>query len=68
MMLEYLMVSMVGTRRSKNWASLSKANSGTFVAQFINPCWVSGLTKLSKMDSALGKVMSWNESSIMLVI
>lgn len=57
-MFEYLIVSIVGTSKSKNCASLSKLNSGTFVDQFTNPCCVSGLTKLSKIHSALGKVMS----------
>lgn len=68
MMLEYLIVSIVGTSRSKNSASLSNSNYGTFVDQFTNPCWVSGLTKWSKIQSALGKVTSEKQSSMMLEI
>jgi hypothetical protein len=40
MICEYFIVSTVGTKRSKNGASLSKINYGTFVDQFRNPCWV----------------------------
>lgn len=48
-MFEYLIVSIVGTNRSKNCASLSKANYGTFVDQLTKPCCVSGFTKWSNI-------------------
>lgn len=66
--LEYLSVSMVGTSKSKNCASLSNTNSGTLVFQLTNPCCVSGLMKWSNMHYALGNVISENESYIIAAI
>lgn len=63
-MLEYFIVSIVGTRRSWKDFSLSKTNSGILELQFTNPCWVSGLTIWSKMHYARGKVISEKQSYI----
>lgn len=62
--LEYLIVSIVGTSKSKNWAYLSKVNSGTLVAQEMKLCWVYGLIILSKIHSVLGNVKSGKDDSM----
>lgn len=64
MMYEYLIVSIVGTWRSRSCTSLSKTNYGILVDQFIKLCWVSGLIRWSKTHYERGKVKSLNVSSI----
>lgn len=63
-MYEYLIVSIVGTWRSRSCTSLSKTNYGILVDQFIKLCWVSGLIRWSKTHYERGNVKSLKVSSI----